>query len=52
MSFSERTSPSGIDWSGLGVDVVIESSGKFKTAPDLETHLERGARAVVVACPV
>lgn len=52
VSFSEHATPAGVDWRGLGVDVVIESSGKFKTAADLEPHLEGGARAVVVACPV
>jgi glyceraldehyde 3-phosphate dehydrogenase len=31
---------------------VIESSGKFTTAEDLEPHFTRGARKVVVACPV
>jgi glyceraldehyde 3-phosphate dehydrogenase len=52
VSFSEHARPGDIDWAGLGVDVVIESSGKFKTTPDLLPHLDRGARAVVVACPV
>jgi glyceraldehyde 3-phosphate dehydrogenase len=31
---------------------VIESSGKFKTAADIEPHFTRGAKKVVVACPV
>jgi glyceraldehyde 3-phosphate dehydrogenase len=52
VSFTEHTTPDRIGWRELGVDVVIESSGRFKTAPDLEPHLEGGTRAVVVACPV
>lgn len=52
VSFSEHASPADIDWAGLGVDLVIESTGKFKTADDIEPHLHRGARRVVVACPV
>jgi glyceraldehyde 3-phosphate dehydrogenase len=52
VSFTEHGRPGDIDWAGLGVDVVIESSGKFTTVPDLEPHLDRGAGAVVVACPV
>lgn len=52
VSFSMHPHPVEIDWAGRGVDLVIESSGKFTTTPDLEPHLERGARAVVVACPV
>ncbi len=51
-SFSEHARPTDIDWAAHGVDLVIESSGKFKTAEDLEPHFTRGARKVVVACPV
>ncbi|MEN9504219.1 MAG: hypothetical protein RI958_145 [Actinomycetota bacterium] len=52
ISFSEHDTPAAIDWNGLGVDVVIESTGKFKTVDDLAPHLDRGAHTVVVACPV
>ena len=52
VTFSEHTTPGAIDWAGVGVDVVIESSGKFTTAEAIEPHLTAGARAVVVACPV
>jgi len=52
VSFSGHGDPASIPWSDLGVDVVIEATGKFKTAEDIEPHFERGARKVVVACPV
>lgn len=52
VSFSAHATPAGLDWAGLGVDVVIESTGRFKTAADIEPHLTRGAQRVVVACPV
>jgi len=52
VAFSEHSSPGDIPWSDLGVDLVIEATGKFKTAEDLEPHFDRGARSVVVACPV
>jgi glyceraldehyde 3-phosphate dehydrogenase len=52
VSFSSHATPGAIDWAGLGVDLVIESSGKFKTAEDITPHLDRGAQRVVVACPV
>lgn len=52
VSFSGHTDPSGIPWSDLGVDLVIEATGQWKTAESLEPHFERGARKVVVACPV
>lgn len=52
VGFSEHVKPVDIPWGDLGVDIVIESSGKFKTAPDIEPHLANGADKVVVACPV
>ncbi len=52
VSFTEHSRPESIPWADFGVDVVIESSGKFKTVPDLQPHLTNGARSVVVACPV
>lgn len=51
-SFSDHAAPGDIPWREFGVDVVIESSGKFKTADSLEPHLANGASRVVVACPV
>ncbi len=44
--------PGEIPWGDLGVDVVIEASGKFLTRETLEGHLDRGARRVIVAAPV
>jgi glyceraldehyde 3-phosphate dehydrogenase len=52
VSFSDHPDPIDIPWEALGVDVVIESTGKFKTAEDIQPHLDNGARKVVVACPV
>ena len=52
VTFSEHGNPADIAWADLGVDLVIEATGKFKTAADLEAHFQRGARSVVVACPV
>lgn len=52
LTFSEHTAPGDIDWGDEGVDVVIEATGAFKTAAALEPHFARGARRVVVACPV
>jgi glyceraldehyde 3-phosphate dehydrogenase len=52
VTFSEHSSPGDIPWADFGVDLVIESTGKFKTAEQLEPHFARGARSVVAACPV
>ena len=52
VSFTAHGKPTDIPWGDLGVDVVVESSGKFKTSEDIQSHLDNGAGRVVVACPV
>ena len=52
LGWSDASEPGAIDWAGLGVDVVLECSGRFRTGPTLIPYLERGARKVVVAAPV
>ncbi|MGH3197807.1 MAG: type I glyceraldehyde-3-phosphate dehydrogenase [Streptosporangiaceae bacterium] len=47
---SERD-PAAIDWGKLGVDVVIESTGKFRTRDDAAVHLKGGARKVLISAP-
>jgi glyceraldehyde 3-phosphate dehydrogenase len=47
---SERD-PAGIDWAGLGADVVIESTGKFRTRDAAAVHLKGGARKVLISAP-
>ncbi|MDF0708168.1 type I glyceraldehyde-3-phosphate dehydrogenase [Flagellimonas okinawensis] len=43
--------PSEIDWKSNGVDIVVESTGKFKTKEELELHLENGAKKVILSVP-
>lgn len=43
--------PSDIPWSESSADIVIESSGKFKTAPILEKHINNGVKRVILTCP-
>jgi glyceraldehyde 3-phosphate dehydrogenase len=45
---SERD-PAAIDWAG--VDVVIESTGKFRTRDGAALHLKGGARKVLISAP-
>jgi glyceraldehyde 3-phosphate dehydrogenase len=52
IGFSTFAAPSDMPWSDLGIDVVIEASGRFVTAGENAGHFERGARKVVVAAPV
>jgi glyceraldehyde 3-phosphate dehydrogenase len=46
-----HVSPEQINWSELGVDIVLESTGKFKTRDLLEVHLKNGAKKVILSAP-
>lgn len=46
-----KPSPKEILWGQLGVDIVIETTGKFKTQEDLMSHIENGAKKVVLSAP-
>ncbi len=52
LSFSSYATPGDIPWGELGVDVVLECTGKFLTPVTLQGHLDRGAKRVIVAAPV
>jgi glyceraldehyde 3-phosphate dehydrogenase len=47
---SERD-PANIDWARLGADLVIESTGKFRTREAAAAHLKGGARKVLISAP-
>jgi glyceraldehyde 3-phosphate dehydrogenase len=52
LSFSNYTEPGKVDWADLGVDIVLESSGKFRTPETLTPYFDRGVKKVIVAAPV
>jgi glyceraldehyde 3-phosphate dehydrogenase len=52
LSFSSHATAADIPWGDLGVDVVLECTGKFLTPETLRGHLDRGAKRVIVAAPV
>src|SRR6185295_17570154 len=43
--------PSRLPWAELGIDLVIESTGKFRTRDDAALHLKAGARKVLLSVP-
>jgi glyceraldehyde 3-phosphate dehydrogenase len=43
--------PAELPWGELGVDVVIESTGIFRMRSQLESHLEAGAKKVILTVP-
>jgi glyceraldehyde 3-phosphate dehydrogenase len=52
VGFTSHASPEAIAWGDLGVDLVLECTGKFLTPETLQGHLDRGAKRVIVAAPV
>ncbi len=47
-----ESEPKAVPWRELGVEVVVESTGRFTKRDDAAAHLEGGARRVVVSAPV
>lgn len=52
LTYSSHDDPGQIPWGDLGVDLVIEATGKFRTSPLLQPHFDQGAETVLVAAPV
>lgn len=48
---SSETDPRKLPWKKLGVDVVIESTGKFRKRDQAAMHLQAGARKVMISAP-
>jgi glyceraldehyde 3-phosphate dehydrogenase len=46
-----ETDPAMLPWGELGVDVVIESTGRFRARADAFKHIEAGAERVIVSAP-
>ena len=52
LGFSSHATSGEIPWGDLGVELVLECTGKFLTPETLQSHLDRGAKRVIVAAPV
>lgn len=48
---TNHTDPADIPWKKLGVDVVVESTGKFKDRESASKHLAGGAKRVIITAP-
>ena len=47
----EERDPAALGWGDLGVDIVIESTGRFTNADDARKHISAGAKKVIVSAP-
>ncbi|KZX22374.1 type I glyceraldehyde-3-phosphate dehydrogenase [Rathayibacter sp. VKM Ac-2803] len=47
----EERDPANLPWGELGVDVVIESTGRFTKSEDARKHITAGAKKVIVSAP-
>ncbi len=47
----QLTDPSQLPWKDLGVDIVIESTGRFTEADKARAHITAGAKKVLISAP-
>ena len=51
ITFSQHSNLNEISWKKLGVDYVLECTGKFNSKEKLYTHIKNGAKKVIVSAP-
>ncbi len=52
ISYSSESNPANIDWVGMGIDLVIECTGQFKSEESLQCYFNQGVKKVLVSAPV
>lgn len=48
VSFLDAREPGDANWAGLGVDVLLETTSKYRDAASLQRHLDAGAKKVIL----
>lgn len=51
IGISSERDPANLDWDKRGADVVVESTGLFRTRDAAAKHLEAGAEKVIISAP-
>lgn len=52
VAYSRSAEPDDVPWGDLGIEVVLECTGRFRTPETLAGYFRRGVRKVIVAAPV
>ena len=52
VGFSMQKNPVDVDWAGMGIDIVVECTGKHKDAESLQAYFDQGIKKVIVSAPV
>ncbi len=52
IGYSAAGEPGDLPWGELGVEIVLECTGRFRTPELLEAYFRQGVRKVIVAAPV
>ncbi len=52
IAYVSEKDPTKLPWRGLGVDIVVESTGLFTSAEKAKAHIDAGAKRVVVSAPI
>ena len=47
----KESDPTKLPWGAMGVDIVIESTGRFAKREELEKHIQAGAKRVIISAP-
>lgn len=51
ITYLSDRNPANLPWGKLGVDIVIEATGKFNSGKDCEVHIKNGAKKVIITAP-
>jgi glyceraldehyde 3-phosphate dehydrogenase len=51
IAFFHEKSIANLDWQSLHIDIVVESTGKYKTFDEINAHILSGAKKVVLSAP-
>jgi glyceraldehyde-3-phosphate dehydrogenase type I len=51
LKITSEKNPENLPWKSLGVDVVLECTGRFRKREDAALHLKAGAKKVIISAP-